>query len=148
MASDVLLRHRARDTHGSLELGRAYRLPGSRAAGLALQAGLRRHCRRRSFVSRIVDDAFTRRPGNKVLLKPQPEGFYIAEGKFFPFTLFSLRLAPETPKARDSGESTGLPALMDREPAFSCSILSCAGLKHPIYTALRLPVEVRVAAAA
>jgi DNA invertase Pin-like site-specific DNA recombinase/Arc/MetJ-type ribon-helix-helix transcriptional regulator len=63
----------------------------------------------------------------KVLLKPQPEGFYVAEGKFFPLTLFSLRLAPETPKARDSGESTGLPALMDREPGFSCSILSCAG---------------------
>jgi site-specific DNA recombinase len=63
----------------------------------------------------------------KVLLRPQPEGFYLAEGKFFPLTLFSLRLAPETPKARDSGESTGLPALMDREPGFSCSILSCAG---------------------
>lgn len=47
--------------------------------------------------------------------------------KFFPLTLFSLRLDPETPKTRDSWESAGLPASLEREPVFTCSILSCAG---------------------
>ncbi len=60
----------------------------------------------------------------RVLLRPQPEGYYIAEGKLFPLALFSLRLDLETPRARDSGESSGLPALPEPEP---CSSPRCAG---------------------
>jgi hypothetical protein len=63
----------------------------------------------------------------RVLLRPQPEGHYIAEGKLYPLAIFSLRLEVETPKARDSLESSGLPALLNREPLFSCSSTGCAG---------------------
>ena len=71
--------------------------------------------------------------GERVLVRPQPEGFYIAEGKLFPLAPFSLRLdasEAETPKARDSGESAGLPAnRQSRGLSPSCSSPSCAGAK-------------------
>jgi site-specific DNA recombinase len=62
----------------------------------------------------------------KVMLKPQPEGFYLAEGKIFPLALFSVRIGPETPKARTL-EGPGLSALLEREPEFTCSSHGCAG---------------------
>ena len=69
--------------------------------------------------------------GEQVLVRPQPEGFYIAEGKLLPLSLFSLRLDgadAETPKARDSEESAGLPAnRQSRGLSPSCSTVSCAG---------------------
>jgi hypothetical protein len=60
----------------------------------------------------------------KVLCQPQPDVVYVAEGKLLPLALFSMRVAPETPKARDSGESSGL--RVSRERA-ACSIIGCAG---------------------
>ena len=64
----------------------------------------------------------------QVLVRPQPDGVYLAEGTLLPLKLFSLRLRPETPKAHHSEESAGLPAILGhREPAFSCSSHSCAG---------------------
>ncbi len=65
--------------------------------------------------------------GERVLVRPQPEGFYIAEGTLYPLALFSLRMPPETPKARDSEESAGLLASLEREPDFTCSSSGCAG---------------------
>jgi hypothetical protein len=66
--------------------------------------------------------------GERILLRPQPESFYMAEGVFFPMALFSTPLREsKTPKARDSFESSGLPALLDREPEFACSSHCCAG---------------------
>jgi DNA invertase Pin-like site-specific DNA recombinase len=66
--------------------------------------------------------------GQRVIVRPQPERFYMAEGVFLPLAAFATPLLDvETPKARDSGESSGLPALLDREPEFACSSLSCAG---------------------
>lgn len=69
--------------------------------------------------------------GEQVLVRPQPEGFYIAEGKLLPLALFSLRLdstEAETAKARDSEESAGLPAnRQSRGLPPSCSTVSCAG---------------------
>ena len=42
--------------------------------------------------------------GWRLLVNPQPEGHYIAEGRFFPLALFTLdlsvRATPETPKAQ------------------------------------------------
>lgn len=64
--------------------------------------------------------------GGKVICRPQPEGFYIAEGKLFPLALFSMRLGQETPKARDSSESAGLGG-MNRGLGAPCSINGCAG---------------------
>jgi hypothetical protein len=40
----------------------------------------------------------------KVLCRPQPEGFYIAQGTLFPLALFSMRLSPQTPKPDDFGD--------------------------------------------
>jgi DNA invertase Pin-like site-specific DNA recombinase len=70
----------------------------------------------------------------KVLCRPQPEGFYIAEGTLFPLALFSMRLTVQTPKPGDSGESPGLQG-MSRGQEPSCSIVGCAGLQ------LDFPVE-------
>jgi site-specific DNA recombinase len=63
--------------------------------------------------------------GGKVLCKPQPEGFYLAEGTFLPAALFSLRLWEETPKARDFSRSAGLQGIP--QPRTACSIVGCAG---------------------
>ena len=61
----------------------------------------------------------------QVLLRPQPEGFYLAEGKLFPLALFSLRLdIPQTPL---TSASRGLRSSSHCEPAFSCSSDGCAG---------------------
>ena len=66
----------------------------------------------------------------RVLVRPQPGGFYIAEGKLLPLALFSLRLESsdiETREARHPEESAGLPANRSRELSASCSSVSCAG---------------------
>lgn len=62
----------------------------------------------------------------KVLCRPQPEGVYLAEGKFFPLALFSLRPGVEPVKARDLEGSAGLlgPSRGTEPP---CSIVGCAG---------------------
>jgi hypothetical protein len=64
----------------------------------------------------------------QILVRPQPGGFYVAEGKLLPMAIFSMRVdLPEKPKARDSGESSGPSQPMGYEPQFACSMLSCAG---------------------
>jgi site-specific DNA recombinase len=65
----------------------------------------------------------------KVMLKPQPDRVYLAEGTLYPLGIFSVRLDPETPKARDSWESSGLllSSLPGSEPGFTCSSIGCAG---------------------
>ena len=63
--------------------------------------------------------------GEQVLVRPQPEGFYIAEGKLFPLALFSLRLdASEagTTKARDS-EVVSEPSCESSEPGAFALVL-------------------------
>ena len=65
--------------------------------------------------------------GGRVLCRPQPGGFYVAEGKFYPLALFSMRLSAQMPKAPDLGGSAGLHAGSNRGPEPPCSILGCAG---------------------
>jgi hypothetical protein len=87
--------------------------------------------------------------GERVLVCPQPEGFYIAEGTRFPLALFSLRLDashPETTKARHSEESAGLPANRSLGLSPSCSSVSCAGAIGALNTVISLGFERRVAA--
>ncbi len=69
--------------------------------------------------------------GGKVLCRPQPDGFYVAEGKLYPLALFSMRLEAGTPKARDFRESAGLGG-MNRGLGAPCSINGCAGAIHPL----------------
>ena len=63
--------------------------------------------------------------GGRLLVKPQPEGHYVAEGRLFPLALFTLDLSarntPETPKAQPLSEP-GLQLNLD-----PWSSLSCAG---------------------
>ena len=56
----------------------------------------------------------------------QPNGVYLAEGKFYPLALFSLRLAADAPKARDLEGSAGLRGT-NRGSETPCSIVGCAG---------------------
>lgn len=68
--------------------------------------------------------------GEQVLVRPQPGDFYIAEGTFFPLSLFALRLGggAQTPKVHHSEESASLLAnRQSRGLLPSCSSLSCAG---------------------
>jgi molybdopterin converting factor small subunit len=62
----------------------------------------------------------------KISCRPQPEGVYLAEGKFFPLALFSLRFGTEPVKARDLEGAAGLlgPSRGTEPP---CSIVGCAG---------------------
>ena len=89
--------------------------------------------------------------GERVLVRPQPEGFYIAEGKLLPLSLFSLRLDfpiadAVTTKARDSEESAGLPAnRQSRGLSPSCSTVSCAGAIGALNTEVSLGFERRIA---
>jgi hypothetical protein len=81
----------------------------------------------------------------KAMLKPQPDRIYLAEGTLYPLSIFSVRLDAETPKARDSWESSGLPALLaslpGSEPGFTCSSVGCAGANQSLETEAAIPFE-------
>jgi hypothetical protein len=73
--------------------------------------------------------------------RPARSGVYLAEGKFYPLALFSLRLAAEAPKARDLEGSAGLHgAAGGSKPP--CSIVGCAGairgLDHGLFEDFRV----------
>ena len=72
------------------------------------------------------------------MLKPQPEGHYIAESTFFPLAVFRFALEPTTTP------HPGLQTTLGHNPGGLWSSWSCAGairgLEHVVFKAFSLPL--------
>ena len=63
----------------------------------------------------------------RVMLRPQPQGFYLAQGKLLPLALFSLRLDERDERSLAPEGARPAPHRSHRELEFSCSSHGCAG---------------------
>jgi hypothetical protein len=68
----------------------------------------------------------------RVMLRPQPQGFYLAQGKLLPLALFSLRLDERDERSLAPEGARPAPHRSHRELEFSCSSHGCAGAIRPL----------------